>query len=228
MSNEKRAPVQGYSAGIPWSMHLRAYDAYVKKWGRQEALIDLEGRNCRGGFSVGELDGFIPGWREELSDITRLTAERDEARADYARRQRDVGDWSLRALEAEARCSQLEAALMPLAKEFDARAHLAPGPDIDHWPLGGTALTYRDARVARAVLTQERGTESVITGWERLARELGKAVKEQGDARLAALKEAEAIALDYSKDVPNTQIGAGMVFAALAIAEAIAALRGAP
>lgn len=75
--SEKMAPVQGYSAGIPWSMHLRAYDAYSKKWSPQPAMIDLEGRNCRGGFSVGELDDFIPGWREELSEIGRLKAERE-------------------------------------------------------------------------------------------------------------------------------------------------------
>lgn len=69
---EKIAPVQGYSAGIPWSMHLRAYDAYCKKYGPQKALIDLEGRGCRGGFGVGELDMFIPGWREELSKLHQL------------------------------------------------------------------------------------------------------------------------------------------------------------
>lgn len=69
---EKIAPVQGYSAGIPWSMHLRAYDAYCKKHGPQKALIDLEGRGCRGGFGVGELDMFIPGWRDELSELHRL------------------------------------------------------------------------------------------------------------------------------------------------------------
>lgn len=72
---ERRAPVQGYSAGIPWSMHLRAYDAYRKLYGRQDALIDLEGRGCRGGFHVGELDKFIPGWRDELSEIAILKKE---------------------------------------------------------------------------------------------------------------------------------------------------------
>ena len=67
MDQEKRAPVQGYKPGIPWSMHLRAYEAYCKFWKfDQPGLIDLEGRNCRGGFSTGELDDFIPGWREEL------------------------------------------------------------------------------------------------------------------------------------------------------------------
>jgi len=67
----KRAPVQGFSAGIPWAMHLEAYDAYSKKWAPQPALIDLEGKNCRGGFSIGELDDFIPGWRDDprLTDL---------------------------------------------------------------------------------------------------------------------------------------------------------------
>lgn len=75
MSEEKRAPVQGYSAGIPWSMHLRAYDAYCKMFGPQPALIDLAGRNCRGGFGDTELDMFIPGWREELSIISQKDAK---------------------------------------------------------------------------------------------------------------------------------------------------------
>lgn len=71
----KRAPVQGWPEGIPWSLHLEAYAVYSKKWAPQPALIDLEGRNCRGGFSVGELDEFIPGWREKVSEITRLTEQ---------------------------------------------------------------------------------------------------------------------------------------------------------
>ena len=62
------APVQGYTGGIPWEMHMRAYNVYAKKWSKQRALIDLDGKGCRGGFGVGELDEFIPGWREELSE----------------------------------------------------------------------------------------------------------------------------------------------------------------
>lgn len=65
-TSEKRAPVQRLSGGIPWDMHLRAYEAYSKRWGQQPALIDLEGRGCRGGFAFEELDDFIPGWRQEL------------------------------------------------------------------------------------------------------------------------------------------------------------------
>ncbi len=77
----KIAPVQGYASGIPWSMHLRAYDVYCKKFGPQKALIDLEGRNCRGGFGTNELDDFIPGWREELSELNNVIAERDRLKA---------------------------------------------------------------------------------------------------------------------------------------------------
>lgn len=68
---EKRAPVQGYRGGIPWSMHLEAYDAYCKRWSKQEALIT---GGCRGGFGTGELDMLIPGWREELSERSQMIA----------------------------------------------------------------------------------------------------------------------------------------------------------
>lgn len=74
MSNDKgkMAPVQGFPGGIPWAMHLEAYEVYSKKWAPQPALIDLEGRNCRGGFSTGELDEFIPGWRERVSEFGKM------------------------------------------------------------------------------------------------------------------------------------------------------------
>lgn len=71
MSNEKKAPVQGYSAGIPWSLHLEAYDAYCKKWRPQPALIE---GGCRGGFHTDELDEFVPGWRERASEVFALRA----------------------------------------------------------------------------------------------------------------------------------------------------------
>ncbi len=72
------APVQGYAAGIPWDMHLRAYDAYCKRFGRQEALIQ---GGCRGGFGDTELDMFIPGWRDELSVRSKLERELAEVKA---------------------------------------------------------------------------------------------------------------------------------------------------
>lgn len=72
---DKRAPVQGYPGGIPWAIHLEAYEVYCKRWGAQPALIDLEGRNCRGGFSTGELDEFIPGWRDRVAEFGLLKTE---------------------------------------------------------------------------------------------------------------------------------------------------------
>lgn len=82
--SEKTAPVQGYQRGIPWSLHLDAYDAYCKKYGPQPALIDLEGRNCRGGFGIRELDDFVPGWRDKVSEIGKLRAEVERLRASLA------------------------------------------------------------------------------------------------------------------------------------------------
>lgn len=77
-AKEKMAPVQGYTPGIPWSLHLEAYEVYSRKWAPQPALIDLEGRGCRGGFSTSELDEFIPGWRDRASELVRVKAQRDE------------------------------------------------------------------------------------------------------------------------------------------------------
>jgi hypothetical protein len=70
-----RAPVQGYQGGIPWPIHLEAYEVYCKRYGPQTAMIDLKGRGCRGGFSDGELDMFIPGWRERVSPIAEMQRE---------------------------------------------------------------------------------------------------------------------------------------------------------
>ena len=86
-AKEKIAPVQGYTPGIPWSMHLEAYDVYRNRWGAQPALIDLDGRNCRGGFSVRELDEFIPGWRDRLSELVKLREEVTRLRSGLAAQQ---------------------------------------------------------------------------------------------------------------------------------------------
>ena len=37
----------------------RAYEVYEKLCGSQPALLDLKGRNCRGGFSTGELIAYL-------------------------------------------------------------------------------------------------------------------------------------------------------------------------
>lgn len=66
---QKMAPVQGYSAGIPWSLHRRAWDAYAARCGRDQSPERIAER---GGFGTGELDMFVPGWRDEVSEIKRL------------------------------------------------------------------------------------------------------------------------------------------------------------
>jgi hypothetical protein len=38
---------------------LRAYEVYTHVYGAQPAVVDLAGRGCRGGFSVGELIAFL-------------------------------------------------------------------------------------------------------------------------------------------------------------------------
>lgn len=71
----KTAPVQGYPGGIPWPIHLEAYEAYCRKWSAQPALINLPDRGCRGGFSVGELDDLVPGWRDRVTELGQLRSQ---------------------------------------------------------------------------------------------------------------------------------------------------------
>ena len=32
----------------------------------------MEGRNCRGGFGTSELDEFVPGWRDRVSEFGKM------------------------------------------------------------------------------------------------------------------------------------------------------------
>jgi tetratricopeptide (TPR) repeat protein len=165
---EKRAPVQGYSAGIPWSMHLRAYDAYCKEYGRQDALIDLEGRNCRGGFGTKELDRFIPGWRDELSELAQLRSELAKLREALAAAERRSEHYPAvagqviaqreRAEAAESRAASLEAMLGEAAEALGPMEDAANAFPryADH---ARVTVAMADARRARALLARlrERG-----------------------------------------------------------------------
>jgi len=71
-STEKRAPVQGYPGGIPWAIHLEAYEVFCERYGQKPALIEGD---CSGGFSTLELDYFVPGWRDRVSEYDRLETE---------------------------------------------------------------------------------------------------------------------------------------------------------
>lgn len=46
---------------IPWPVAQRAYLEYARRFGTDQSLVRLAER---GGFSVGELDDLLPGWRE--------------------------------------------------------------------------------------------------------------------------------------------------------------------
>src|SRR5690606_28988910 len=59
--------------------------------------------------------------------------------------------------EKDKEIESLREALEPFALEYEARARLAPGPDIDHWPIGGSALTYRHIRIAYEVARNAGG-----------------------------------------------------------------------
>lgn len=93
----KRAPVQGFPAGIPWALHMKAYEVYCKRYGEQQAMIE---GGCRGGFGMSELDSFIPGWRARVSDIDAMRQELRQLRelpgkVDVLRAalERVVADW---------------------------------------------------------------------------------------------------------------------------------------
>lgn len=51
--------VHGQQGAITTEMHLRAYEVYCEYFSPQPALIDMEGRGCRGGFGMGELIAFL-------------------------------------------------------------------------------------------------------------------------------------------------------------------------
>jgi hypothetical protein len=46
-------------AFMPSEVTLRAYEVYCHLYGPHPAMVDLAGRNCRGGFGVGELVAFL-------------------------------------------------------------------------------------------------------------------------------------------------------------------------
>lgn len=57
---------------IPMWLAEEAYAVYSARYGTSQSLETL-GR--RGGFSEGELDMFVPGWRDKISEAARLREE---------------------------------------------------------------------------------------------------------------------------------------------------------
>ena len=78
---ERMFPIQvGYSNStaaphphkIPWSIAQLAYSVYARNYGSRQTLERLAER---GGFSAGEMDGFLPDWRDRCSEVTALRAQ---------------------------------------------------------------------------------------------------------------------------------------------------------
>lgn len=64
---QRRAPVIGYFARtIPWELHCLAWEAYSQKYGSGQSAEQIADR---GGFGAGEMDRFLPDWRERVSAI---------------------------------------------------------------------------------------------------------------------------------------------------------------
>lgn len=84
MSEPRIFPIQAHhlpmreQGGVPEPVYMMAYAVYKHIHGEQHAMIDLEGRGCRGGFSTGELVAFLYAsgfkkefWRERADEAFR-------------------------------------------------------------------------------------------------------------------------------------------------------------
>lgn len=68
---------------VPASLALRAYEVYCHIYHPQPAMVDLAGRGCRGGFSIGELLAFLYARsfpKEEWKERFREACQRPEER----------------------------------------------------------------------------------------------------------------------------------------------------
>jgi len=65
-----------HPTSIPWSVADLAYSIYAAQYGRSQSLERLAER---GGFGAGEMDMFLPDWRDRCSEVAALKAELAEA-----------------------------------------------------------------------------------------------------------------------------------------------------
>ena len=70
----KRFPIQSERGAAPhpmsvsWETAELAYSVYAGRYGRSQSLKELAER---GGFGPGEMDIFLPGWRDRESLLSR-------------------------------------------------------------------------------------------------------------------------------------------------------------
>jgi hypothetical protein len=80
MSEARMFPIQSERGArphpllIPWSIAELAYSVYSARYGRSQSLEDLA---RRGGFGPGEMDMFLPDWRERCDILRELIAACD-------------------------------------------------------------------------------------------------------------------------------------------------------
>lgn len=85
-SNSTAAP---HPHKIPWSIAQLAYSVYARNYGGGQTLERLAER---GGFGAGEMDEFLPDWRERCSEVTALRAQLTEANRRIEAAEKRLGD----------------------------------------------------------------------------------------------------------------------------------------
>lgn len=63
MNARTQVVVNKQYVSITWEAHLKAYDSYAKKYGRDQSPERI---STRGGFGEKELDIFYPEWRNYI------------------------------------------------------------------------------------------------------------------------------------------------------------------
>ena len=68
---QKQRDAKPHPMLIPWSVAELAYSVYAGRYGTGQSLERLAER---GGFGPGEMDMFLPDWRERCDELTKLRA----------------------------------------------------------------------------------------------------------------------------------------------------------
>lgn len=145
---------------IPWSVADLAYSVYSARYGKGQSLERLAER---GGFGPGEMDTYLPGWREQVSEIASLRAEVERQR----QRCRDWQDFCLRHPEilppdparelaeirlardaAERERDEARASLARVTEERDG-ARAAANANRDHYRVAFDRVQNLEAEVTR-------------------------------------------------------------------------------
>lgn len=77
-----------YPTEIPWSVAELAYSVYSSRYGNSQSLQTLANR---GGFHPGEMDDFLPDWRERCDENAALRAEKDSIFKTLMAREQEIG-----------------------------------------------------------------------------------------------------------------------------------------